>query len=262
MALKAILDSLEGLSEDVQKEYKQREDGKFVLDVLSVDGLELDDVSGLKNALGQERAKAKKFADQLKGFEGIDPTKAKNALSKIEEMTNWTPEEKVQEQIKAREAQLIEQHNKDKEGMQSELQSVSKSLEEVLITNAALQAIDSAKGSATLLLPHIQKSTRMRKTEDNKYIAEVVDANGNPRIGDSSGNPMTIPQFVEELKGKEDFALAFKGSEQTGTGAGDGSSTPSTPQTPGTVLKISRSDQNAINQNMEKIANGEAVIVD
>src|SRR5687767_7236901 len=62
MALKAQLDSLDGLPEAVAKEYKEVKDGDKVRYVLDAEGVE--DVSGLKSALSKER-KARTEAEKL-----------------------------------------------------------------------------------------------------------------------------------------------------------------------------------------------------
>ena len=69
MALKSILESLDGLSEDIKKEYTEK-DGKFYLDI---EGLDLHPgVGGLKRAKDHEKnlrqkaeEKARELEDQL-----------------------------------------------------------------------------------------------------------------------------------------------------------------------------------------------------
>ena len=63
--LKAMLDSLEGISDGDKGHYVEK-DGKFFLDVGPVGGWALEDVAGLKTALGTERDSTKKATDSLK----------------------------------------------------------------------------------------------------------------------------------------------------------------------------------------------------
>ena len=218
MALKAIVDNLDGLAEDVAKEYKQREDAKYVLDVMSVDGLELAEVSKLQSALSKERENSRKATEQLKAFDGLDPTKAREALKKLEEMATWTPEQKVKEQIETVKASIIEAHAKEKAALQEKVEKLTKSLQEEMITSVVSQEVAKQKGNVRLLMPHIQKQTRLRDA-DGKFISEVLDTDGNPRVYGSDGHPMSIGELVAEMKTQDDFASAFEGTGATGSGA-------------------------------------------
>jgi hypothetical protein len=122
------------------------------------------------------------------------------------------------------------------------------------------KAIAEYEGSVDLLLPHVLQQTRMRMTDNGSFIAEVVDREGSPRIGDSQGNPMTIPQLVEEMKSSDSFARAFNSSGATGSGATNNTSQ----NTGGTgrSRSISRFDQDALNANIEQLASGEVTISD
>jgi len=218
MALKAILDNLDGISEEIKKEYKQRDDGKFVLDVTSVDGFELAEVSKLQSALSKERENNRKAAEQLKAFENLDPAKAREAITKVEEMANWTPEQKVKEQIEAVKASIIDAHGKEKAKLEEKLSKMTKSLEEAKIVSVATQALSEQKGSVRLLMPHVRQQTRLREVDGN-FIVEVLGADNNPRLTGSDGHPMTINELVAEMKTQNDFASAFEGTGASGSGA-------------------------------------------
>lgn len=274
MALKAVLANLDGLSAEVAKEYVQR-DGKFFLDVTAVDGVELSDVTGLKKALSTERTARETAERSLGSFKDIDPTKAKDALAKVAEMANWNPEKEVAEKIRAREEQLIKKHGETTAQFEARIKRITKQLEGNLVIAAATKALADAQGSVALLLPHVQRFTRMRELEDGRFVVEVLDESGNVRIGDTHGNPMTIPQLVDEMKNNEQYAPAFKGTGSTGSGGNGGGTPPKTPTggkpipqgggkpaiTPGSI-RISRKDQAAINAHVDQIASGEAVLVD
>ena len=244
MALKAILDSVEGLAGDIAQEYKKRDDGKYVLDVTSVDGLELVEVAKLQSALSKERENARKSTDQLKAFEGLDAAKAREALKKVEEMASWTPEQKVKEQIATVEAQMLEAHGKEKKKLEEKLAQLTKSLEEAMIVSVATQALTEQKGSARLLMPHIRQQTRLCEA-DGRYIVEVLGPDGNPRLTGSDGHTMTIAELVAEMKTQNDFASAFEGTGATGSGASRGSNPP---RPKGGLHVISREDAKDVNK--------------
>jgi hypothetical protein len=264
MALKAKLKTLDGLDETVAAEYTAQEDGTFILDVEAVGTLELADTAGLKSALGKERANAKKALESAQRFGDLDPDKARDALKKVDEMAGWDPDKEVAEKIKAREKQLIERHEAEKADLTKLQKALESQLEQNLIIAAATKAISEHDGSLRLLLPHVKTQTRMRKTPDGQFIAEVIGPEGNPRVGDSAGNPMTIPQLVEEMKADEAFAPAFKGTGSSGSGAGEtptGGKAPPAARADGKKPKmIPASDQAALNANVDAIAKGEVVV--
>jgi hypothetical protein len=218
MALKAILENLDGLSEEIRKEYKQRDDGKYILDVMSVDGLELAEVSKLQSALSKERENNRKANEKLKAYEDLDPAKAREAIKKVEEMATWEPEQKVKEQIEAVKSQMMDAHGKEKAKLQERLDKLSKSLEEAMIISVASQELAKEKGSVRLLMPHIRQQTRLREA-DGKFVVEVMGSDGNPRLTGSDGHPMSISELVAEMKTQNDFASAFEGTGATGSGA-------------------------------------------
>lgn len=267
MTMDAILNSLDGLSEEMQKEYKAGTgdlDGKFVLDVKGVSGMVLENVTNLKKSLEKERTNSRTAVKKLEAFEGIkDPKSALEAIEKVKEFANFNPEEVVAEKIKARESELIKRHDAEKKQLVSANQDVIGQLENLLVDQVATKALMDAKGSIELLLPILRRNVKMRKT-DNGYIAEIVDAEGNPRIGDSDANPMTMPQLVAEMKGNDAFAPAFEGSGTTGSGAtGDGGKTGAAGGSKsGTVKTVSMNDQDALDSNIEGIAKGQVTVVD
>jgi len=259
MPLKATLDTLEGVDEAIASHYTTTSDGTFLLDVEGTGGYELENTTNLKTALGKERSNATEAAKRLKAFEDLDPDAAREALVKVEEYANFDPEKKVEEAMKAREAQLIKQHEKALVGLKDENGTLLGQLETNLITSAATKAIAANQGSVDLLLPHVMRQTRMRRTETGQFIAEVVDTDGHPRVGDTNGNPMTIPQLVDEMRSSDSFARAFDGSGATGSGATNNAA-PSGNK--GRSRTVSRLDQNALNTNIEAIAKGEVTITD
>ena len=259
--LQAHINTTEGLDESVASFYTEQDDGSFLLNVTGANGFELENTAALKSALGKERANAQNASKALKAFEGLDVEEAKTALSKMEEMANFDPDKRVAEAIKARETQLIKQHEMSLASLKEENGNLVSNLEQNLITSSATKAIAESEGSVNLLLPHVLNQTRMRRTDNGSFIAEVVDGTGNPRIGDAQGNPMTIPQLVEEMKASDGFARAFNSSGATGSGATNNTNSNAS-STTGRSRSISRFDQESLNSNIEQIASGEITLND
>jgi len=139
-------------------------------------------------------------------------------LKKVEEMNEWTPEQKVKEQIEAVKASMLDAHGKEKAKLEERLSNLTNSLEEAKIVSVATQAVAEQKGSVRLLMPHVRQQTRLREVE-GKFVVEVLGSDGNPRLTGSDGHPMTIGELVTEMKTQNDFASAFEGTGATGSGA-------------------------------------------
>lgn len=258
MALKAVLDKLDGLPADVAKEYKQSADGKFVLDVAPEGGMALENVTGLRNSLAATRTERDEATEALKPWKalGVDPTKAKEAITKVAEMANWTPEQKVQEQLKAREDQLAAKHKTELDPIRAERDQAIAQMQKMLVTSVATAALAAEKGSVELLLPVIERQTRVRKVGE-RYVAEVLDEKGNARVSPTPGKDgdMTVGELVLELKKDARYARAFDGSGASGSGAGGGNSTKNKTQQGSKTVKSS--DKAAIEANLDAIADGE-----
>lgn len=261
MPLTPFYDSADQIPEGMSDFYVERPDGRFQLDVAASNGWELSDTNALKSALSKERAAAQEAQKRLRNFEGLDPNAAREAMSKVEEMANFNPEQKVEEAIKAREKQIFARHQSEMDAVKRETDALRNQLSDTLVTSAAAKAIAGAKGSVDLLLPHVLTSTRMRQTDGGQFIVEVVDRDGNPRIGDAQGNPMTIPQLVDEMRASDVFSRAFEPTGATGSGMTSSNGSPK-PSGPGHSKTISRSDTRAIGQNLEAIASGEITLSD
>lgn len=256
--IKAAYNSAEEIPEGLEEIYAES-DGKFVLQVEPVDGLALEDVSGLKSALSKERTANSDLKKRLESFKDLDPEEARKAMEKVEEFANFDPDAAAAERIKAREEQMLKKHRAEVEKLTSEFDSLRGQLEQTLIDEAATKAIASEKGSVELLLPHVAKHTRMRRLDDGRYIAEVIDPDGNPRISNAQGStaPMTIPELVQEMKSSTTFSRAFEGTNSSGGGATGGSTESKSP-----VRSIRWSDSEAMSANLEDIASGKIQIVD
>jgi len=92
-------------------------------------------------------------------------------------------------------------------------------LNRALIGDAARQALAEAKGSAELLMPHIQSVARIEESpETGEYGVRVIGADGETRFN-GSGQPMSVSDLVGEMKTNESFARAFESESPSGSGA-------------------------------------------
>ena len=262
MALKAVLDSLEGVPEALHGEYEQK-DGKFYL---KVDGDANTLFPGLAAAKEQILKEKKELEQKLKTYEGIDPAKAKELMEaaekaetdKLKQKGDWETREKqltdrLAADLKTRELQ----YNTELEKRETRIKTLQDSLEKHLVEAAATAAIAGAKGVPELLLPHAVKAIKVVE-ENGDFKAVVVDAQNNPRIADVKGTPFTIANLIEEMRGNPIYGRAFEApgsggsgaTQQNNNGGNRGSKT------------VSRRDQDALNGNIEAIAKGEVTVID
>lgn len=229
MSLKAIVDDVSGVPEAVRSFYTKIEGddagdlaGKFRLTVEGAHGYGLDNVETLKSALSAER-EAKRSADaKLKDFDGLDAKAARDAIAKIAKIGNLDPKVEADriagEKVEAIKAQLLEAHTADIKKLTDREGTLTGELKRILIDNAALTALTAAKGNPALLTRVV--TDRLRLTEkDGKFGVEVVDGNGNPRIKDAKGAPMSVEDLVAELRADKTYAVAFESNVKGGGGS-------------------------------------------
>lgn len=252
MPLKAVVDSLDDVKEGLKEFYTEGDDGKFRLDAEGV-----EDVGGLKSALGSERESRKQAERALKKLEGIDPKRFKE-LTDAEEKRQRN-KAKDEGDWEAREAQILEKHAlalKEKEG---DVNAANQAVERHLIDAEATKAIVAEKGSPRLLLPEVKRHVRVIRTDGGEFVARVVDKDGNERIGtisDGKANPMTITELVGELKQDKELAGAFAGSGASGSGATETDEKPGG----GSVQTIASGDNKAFLANIDTIAAGKTKV--
>lgn len=206
------------IPESLREHYRQTENG-YILDVEKSDGYELADTGGLMRALQAERENNRRNKESLKLFDGLDAQAAREALAKMEEWGDLNPNEKAEELFKAKEAQLKKLFAKDKTDWETERSGLKQALEGTMIDAVATQEVAKLDGNIKLLLPHIRSQMRVRQTEGGQYVTEVVDNQGNARMRDANGSMMTIGDLVSEMKGSDDFAMAFKAIDASGSGS-------------------------------------------
>lgn len=259
MALKAILSTLEGLTEEEQKHYSEKE-GKFYLDVTSVDGLELSDVQGLRNTVKTLRNEKSELETVVDQFSDLDPAVAREAIAKVKKIEDgeyeFDKDEAFNQKLEAERKKMAEKHMAEIEGIKNKNQSLHSQLEKVFVDNVAMEAITKKDPNANtrLLLPHIKSRLKAEETENGMFRTVVLDEAGQNDI-DGQGQPVSIDSLVDEMV--QTFPEAFSGHGSSGMGdngkgGGSGNDT-------GTKI-IPRSDQNAMNNNLEAIASGKAQV--
>lgn len=231
MALKAKIDkdTHAGLPDAIKAEYKPgTEADTFILDAEGV-----EDVSGLKSALGKERAnlgKATKFLKKL----GITKVDDETAYSTLEEALGEDTLEEALARAKGAAATATEADAAVKEARKLKgkveeatetIQTQTAFIDSLVRENQLKDVIGDPKwgGNPLFLMPHLLKHTKtfLEDGEDGKkvYVARVIDPKNpnEPRLKGSK--EMTLDDLVGEFFSKPEFADAFAGTGVSGSGA-------------------------------------------
>ncbi len=229
MALKAILDNLDGVPAALQSEYKKTTEGKFVLDVTPVGGFALEDIEGLKSTVGATRKERDDALAKLRVFGDLDPKAAQEAVAKVREWGTLDPKTEAEKIAQAKldqaKAAMIEENKKILAAEGQKAAGYRTQLEDVLIEAEAVRAITAAGGdeqTIEVLLPHIKGASRLRELANGRLAVEVLDEAGNPKVADAQGNLVKLEQLVVGMKENPKFMRTFPGSGQSGGGAGGG----------------------------------------
>lgn len=258
MGLDIIVNSLEDVDETIKHLYVKDGDN-FILDVMGVTSH--PSVTALKSSLTKERD-ARKSSDKalkqiqsdtegldLEKLKNIDPDKYVEALKNLEKLESEDKKrnnkklkdkqeweklgQQLQDDFDTKIVTLTEDHNKNIKVFQTKLDDINKakdetvkammaSLESEMKDKEIISAISDAKGNRVILMPHIEKYVQVVQDENGKFASRVINSDKIVRINDS-GNPMTISEFVKELKDKKEFqgeGIFEKDKQPGGSGSG------------------------------------------
>ena len=202
MAMKAVLDSLDGVNSAFHGEYKKGEDGKFYLDV---EGGE--DTGALKRAKDHEKKERQRAEKELKAAQ-----EAAEALqAELDDLhAGAVPKGDVDKLRKSYEDRLAK---REKE-LSDELNGANGVINTLLIDNVAstlAHKLALKPENVEVLLPHIQNRLVVDK-EDGKPVTRVKDKDGT--VGAA-----TLADLEKELLSNKAFAPILRGSHASGGGA-------------------------------------------
>lgn len=243
---KSVVSSLDQVPEEHREHYTKVEDpkspahGKFVFTLDVVDGFSVRNIDNLQAALNAERGKAEEAEKKLKLFGDLDPGKARDALTRVEEMKNWTPEDKVKAQIQREVGEAKSKLEADLKAARDTNEKLEGRFRRMLITTEGTAAIAKLKGNVDLLMPLVERSARI-KFEGEKPVVFFEGENGQPILSKKAGttDPMGAEEFVEGLR--ERFAQAFEGHGGSGTGS-EGAKGKGGPRQPWEITKTEAGD--------------------
>jgi DNA-directed RNA polymerase subunit F len=237
MALKPVLETLEGVAEEIQKEYEERDDGKFYLKIdgetvgeaefkAKIDEFRTNNVKLMKDM--------EKLTADLKKFEGVDPAKYKQALEKLQSIDDQKliEEGKITELLATQtermrgdyEAQIAALKESNAEGKEK-FASLEGKFAAAMIDNTIQIAVNSIphKIREGVMEDIIARGRRVFKMdEERRPVAR--DASGSPLFGKDGTTPLSIQEWVEELpkNASHFFEPSSGGGSGGGAGAGGG----------------------------------------
>ncbi|MCK9234934.1 MAG: hypothetical protein M0P09_01305 [Acholeplasmataceae bacterium] len=195
MALKKILDSIDGLPEDVAKEYKEK-DGKFILDI------EGDDSESTIAHLTQKKSIAEEHR-----------TKAEKRLGELqEELDNLRRGAIPKDDLTALEKSWQEKLDKAVEEGGTTAKRLKGQLNKVLIEDTAARIASELSQVPSLLAPTIAKRLAIEEVEGGDIKVRVKDAAGKP-------SALTLDELKTEIRSIEEYAPILIGSKGSGGGA-------------------------------------------
>ena len=264
MGLKAVVSSLDGLSEEIQKFYTKGSDGKYHLDLEGVEGH--PSVLGLQKNKEEILEEKKKLQDKLDALKDVDPEEYRRLKKEMEEAERKKIESggDVEALKKAHEEELGKvqtEAEKEKKKAEEETEAERKAARRYYKQGEITRAINASEGSVELLSPVVDRFCTVELDDNGEYQLIVTDEKGTKRIKNSSGDAFTIEDLMEELRENEKYQRAFEPSGTTGSGS-RGSDKGGKPTPTGARKKFTREQLASGEADIDAISKGEAVVVD
>jgi hypothetical protein len=225
MALKAQIttEEFQGLSEHFQAEYKAGQDGKsYTIDVLPVNGFDLQNVGGLTSALEKERSNVSALTGQVARFGDLDPTTAREAIAKMADFSSGKLDDKQQAAYDAKLQEVTRKHETDIGTKDSRIGLLSKMLGREMVESkaAVLMAEKEIGGNPTLLMPHILREARVVEDGDKFRVSIVDPSTGHERVSTAegrTGSPMILKELLIDMRSRNALAAGFAAPDSRGT---------------------------------------------
>ncbi len=231
---KATQEQFDAMSDEMKGHYVQK-DGVYTLEVTPVDGIKLENVDNLLSTVSKQKGDINGLNSQLKAFrleDGslMDANQAREAIKKVSEYGQLTPEQLAEQKMADYKASIATAHQGELDAANKKATNYFEQLKSVMLLQQAESEIAKAGGNVELLRPHVLNQLIMAENEAGKLTVGVNDGSGNFAIKDGQGNLKTIGDVVEGLKNNDAFKSSFNADLKGGTGAKPGQDTPgSTP---------------------------------
>ena len=187
--------------------------------------ISIEDYQRMQNELEQLRKYQKKANEEAKNY---------RLKAKAYEESGFSPEElkelrekEIQRQQKEMERKgdfnklketLAREFSEKEKQYQSRIEQLQSSMEKTLVQREVVSAIAKHDGIETLLQPHVERNVKLMENDDGTMVARVVDPDGSPMFN-SKGEYMSVDEYVASLREHDDFGVAFRGRQQSGSGS-------------------------------------------
>jgi len=212
VALKPFVKKLEDVPEAFREHYrKDEENDRYILSVDEQDGWALEDIGGLRSALGREREERRKAKEMVETL----TADVANLKGELKKKTPEDVERRVTEALAARDRE----HQAVLESKDKEIRSLTNQVSKLMV-DAGLSVELSKRGVRESMIPLIlgegKNRTRVRfDKEKNNFVLEVLGKDGYPVADRNLGH------LADELK--QTYPDAFSGSGASGSGASNNS---------------------------------------
>ena len=178
-------------------------------------------ITGLNSSLKAARNEAKTYKGKavdltpLSEF-GATPEEILAAVTSKLEEAKLGGDKKAQKELENIKKALTDSHAKEINTRETRIKGLTEQLYSHLVDSSATAAIAELKGVPKLLLPFVRNQVKVEE-KDGKLNVNVVDAEGNTRFG-ATGQPMTIKELVQSMKGDQEYARLFESEAPSGGG--------------------------------------------
>lgn len=199
MGLKAAVATLEGMDAALHGFYKKSEDGKSY--VLDAEGVE--DVTGLKSALGKERERAGNAEKALKAWEGLDANEIRELMSKFanDEEAKLIKEGKIDVVVQKRTERVMQDFQKQLKAAQDAAEAANgkaaKWSQRVLDDN--IRAAATKVGMhANAIEDALLRGRQLFTLDDDGNAVQVKD--GTVVLGKTGKEPFAPTEWLETMR--------------------------------------------------------------
>lgn len=175
-----------------------------------------------KKALRKANEEAQTRRHALKDYESVGLTL--DEIRELKEHREKLEQKKAEErgEYEKLRAQLTEQMTKREAEYKDREKALRTKIEQIIVDKEITSALAKHKGNQRLLFGEVKSSVRVEENGDD-YEIRVVGPDGTPKIG-SSGEFMTIEEYVESLKDDPELSPAFKAPAISGASSKGGQS--------------------------------------
>ena len=211
MTIQFVVESLDGLPEEVAKEYSQGEDKKFYLDV---EGAVSADVH--KTKVAEFRDKNIELLQEAKKFKDVDPDKYRKMLKRVPELEKLVKDgvsaDKVDKLVSDRIAQMKTEYEEKEKGHLTIIDKQSRQLESLVIDTKFSAAAVEKGVRPEAISDVILRAKGVFKVEEGKAVPYEGD---NVIYGKDGSKAMSPGEWIEGLRKSAGHLF----QPNTGTGA-------------------------------------------